>query len=123
MPLYRSFDFADMQVEIYRFKTGRTANEILTSLNDGSHMYFRYLSDLVTSSQLPGSTLKDMVYLSLEPFLSDFIDYWCEFDLNHATPSLLEHDIPLSQSFMDFPNEIKMHIIGAIPCADLLALC
>ncbi|KAK0505442.1 hypothetical protein EDD18DRAFT_1344255 [Armillaria luteobubalina] len=122
MPLYRSFDFADMQVEIYRFETGRTANEILTSLNDGSHMYFRYLSDLVTSSQSPGSTLKDTVYLSLEPFLSDFIDYWREFDLNHATPSLLEHDIPLSQSFMDFPDEIKMHIIGAIPCTDLLAL-
>ncbi|KAK0502550.1 hypothetical protein EDD18DRAFT_1347169 [Armillaria luteobubalina] len=122
MPLYRSFNFTDMEDEIYRFETGRTPNEILASLNNGSHVYFRYLSDLVASSQLPGSTLKDTVYMSLEPFLTSFIDYWHEFDLDHASPSLLEWDVPLSQSFMDFPDEIKMHIIGTIPCTNLLTL-
>ncbi|KAK0485367.1 hypothetical protein EDD18DRAFT_1361039 [Armillaria luteobubalina] len=122
MPLYRSFNFTDMEDEIYRFETGRTPNEILASLNNGSHVYFRYLSDLVASSQLPGSILKDTVYMSLEPFLTSFIDYWCEFDLDHASPSLLEWDVPLSQSFMDFPDEIKMHIIGTIPCTNLLTL-
>ncbi|KAK0484116.1 hypothetical protein EDD18DRAFT_1361962 [Armillaria luteobubalina] len=124
MPRYTSFNFADMEDEIRRFESGRTANEILISLNDGSHVYFRYISDVVASSQSDGSTIKDTVYQSLEPFLTDFIDYWHNFALQHAisTPSLLKWDVPLSSSFMDFPDEIKMHIINTIPHADLLAL-
>ncbi|KAK0481038.1 hypothetical protein EDD18DRAFT_1113158 [Armillaria luteobubalina] len=114
MPQYTSFNFADMEDEIRKFESSRTANEILISLNDGSHVYFRYISDVVALSQSDGSTIKDMVYRSLEPFLTDFIDY--------CTPSLSKWDVPLSSSFMDFPDEIKMHIINTIPHADLLAL-
>ncbi|KAK0478075.1 hypothetical protein EDD18DRAFT_1114247 [Armillaria luteobubalina] len=101
MPRYTSFNFADMEDEIRR-----------------------YISDVVASSQSDGSTIKDTVYRSLEPFLTDFIDYWRDFALQHAisTPSLSKWDVPLSSSFMDFPDEIKMHIINTIPHADLLAL-
>ncbi|KAK0474443.1 hypothetical protein IW261DRAFT_1568826 [Armillaria novae-zelandiae] len=125
MPVYASFDFANMEAKIHNFENSRTPNEILASLTDGSHVYFKYLSDLVTLSQMDSSTLKDMVYQSLEPFLTLFIQYWRDFDLNHHTPSRstgLKWDVPLSQSFMDFPDEIKMHIICAIPFTDLLAL-
>ncbi|KAK0473084.1 hypothetical protein IW261DRAFT_1423866 [Armillaria novae-zelandiae] len=125
MPVYASFDFANMEAEIHNFENSRTPNEILASLTDGSHVYFKYLSDLVTSSQMDSSTLKDTVYQSLEPFLTLFIQYWRDFDLNHHTPSRstgLKWDVPLSQSFMDFPDEIKMHIIHAIPFTNLLAL-
>ncbi|KAK0488262.1 hypothetical protein EDD18DRAFT_1359527 [Armillaria luteobubalina] len=113
-----------MEEKICRFQSGRTANEILISLNDGSHVYFRYISDVVALSQSDGSTIKDVVYRSLEPFLTDFIDYWCNFALQHAisTPSLSKWDVPLSSSFMDFPDKIKMHIINTIPHTDLLAL-
>ncbi|KAK0215695.1 hypothetical protein IW262DRAFT_1465406 [Armillaria fumosa] len=89
----------------------------------GSHTYYIYLKNLVISGRMKGNPLKAKLYQSLEPLLSQFIGNWQDLDKKCASNPFFIWDTALSSSFMDFPDEIKMAIIGTMPCSDLLALC
>ncbi|SJL08161.1 uncharacterized protein ARMOST_11524 [Armillaria ostoyae] len=120
--MYNEFDYEDMDRSIDAYKSEMTTQDILRAISNGSHMYFVYLQDLISSSAIDGNLLKANVYESLEPYLSRFIDYWHQRSLNCSPPAANHWTIPLSSSWMDFPAEIQLEIIAFIPVSDLLNL-
>ncbi|KAK0477103.1 hypothetical protein IW261DRAFT_1566574 [Armillaria novae-zelandiae] len=116
------FDFDAMTKEVSEYEKKMLAGQVLASLVDGSHAYYKYLNDLVLLSRMKGNPLKDNLYRSLEPLLSHFACEWQSFEIKFTPTPLFDWVTALSSSFMDFPDEIKMAILNVLPHSDLLAL-
>ncbi|KAK0482166.1 hypothetical protein EDD18DRAFT_1112661 [Armillaria luteobubalina] len=116
------YDFKAMDDEVFDFENDKQAGQVLASIVDGSHVYYKYLDALVISGSMEGNPLKVNLYQSLKPHLTRFVDEWQEFNEKFFSSSPFSWDTALSALFMDFPDELKMAVLNVIPRSDLLAL-